>query len=468
MTAIKDDKSTTASLRLRSVRVDDLFGRFLHELNFADPDRMLILTAPNGYGKTAVLRLIDHFFAGRFASIAQQKFSSMSLKFSNGLVVSVSHPQPLELFDPSPSTPEQSQILLFTNQDLNAGERWEYDPAVVEPSNQSTRLVDRYLDGVEQVGPQTWYDRFEDEVIGFNEILDRYGHQLPDSIKRRNIPDWLNDILSSVNCQLIETQRIVNINAREKRRSRSAPNEVYIVQQHARDLSRRIKEKLGESARESQKLDQTFPRRVLERVNSGDTGAPNGQSLRNAIAQLEKRRAELSEAGLLAENAAIAALPFQEIGEETGKILELYVEDTMKKLALFEDLYDRISTLKNILGNRFHFKSVTADAEEGLVVTSDGKDKNKIDLLGLSSGEQHELILMYELLFKAHKNSLLLIDEPEISLHVGWQKQFLGDVERIIKLNNFQAIVATHSPQIINDRWDLVCEPQTIAEPDLE
>jgi len=49
-----------------------------------------------------------------------------------------------------------------------------------------------------------------------------------------------------------------------------------------------------------------------------------------------------------------------------------------------------------------------------------------------------------------------LIDEPEISLHITWQKEFLDDLLKIIKMQNFQVLIATHSPSIINGRWDLV------------
>jgi predicted ATP-binding protein involved in virulence len=76
----------------------------------------------------------------------------------------------------------------------------------------------------------------------------------------------------------------------------------------------------------------------------------------------------------------------------------------------------------------------------------------------LSSGEQHELVLLYELLFKVKPNSLVLIDEPELSLHVGWQVQFLKDLQEITKLADLDILMATHSPDIIQDRWDLTAE----------
>ena len=60
---------------------------------------------------------------------------------------------------------------------------------------------------------------------------------------------------------------------------------------------------------------------------------------------------------------------------------------------------------------------------------------------------------MYGLLFSVEEGALVLIDEPEISLHVSWQLNFVSDVERIARLGNFQFVVATHSPQIINTWW---------------
>jgi predicted ATP-binding protein involved in virulence len=109
----------------------------------------------------------------------------------------------------------------------------------------------------------------------------------------------------------------------------------------------------------------------------------------------------------------------------------------------------------NILNERrFTFKSIKIDRKKGFIfLTQKGVE---LSLTDLSSGEQHEVVLLYELIFKTNPNTLVLIDEPEISLHVTWQKEFLSDLLKILELQKMQVIVATHSPQIINDRWDLI------------
>ena len=72
--------------------------------------------------------------------------------------------------------------------------------------------------------------------------------------------------------------------------------------------------------------------------------------------------------------------------------------------------------------------------------------------------------MLFELLFKVSPNTLVLIDEPEISLHVAWQKEFLNDLSKITELENIRVIVATHSPQIINEHWDLTVDLEEILK----
>jgi predicted ATP-binding protein involved in virulence len=81
---------------------------------------------------------------------------------------------------------------------------------------------------------------------------------------------------------------------------------------------------------------------------------------------------------------------------------------------------------------------------------------DELSLEVLSSGEQHEIVLLYDLLFKTEKNALVMIDEPELSLHVSWQKSFVKDLLEIIKIAEFDVILATHSPYIVGKYSNLM------------
>lgn len=74
---------------------------------------------------------------------------------------------------------------------------------------------------------------------------------------------------------------------------------------------------------------------------------------------------------------------------------------------------------------------------------------NEFDITGLSSGEKQLFLRALALKFLEVNNSVILIDEPEISLHPQWQKKIIDVYESIGKNN--QLIIATHSPHIIGD-----------------
>ena len=81
--------------------------------------------------------------------------------------------------------------------------------------------------------------------------------------------------------------------------------------------------------------------------------------------------------------------------------------------------------------------------------TKGSKNKRKLGLTELSSGEKQIIIIFASLIFglQEDKAGIYIVDEPEASLHLTWQSQF---VEAILKINsNVQLIFATHSPELI-------------------
>ena len=134
-------------------------------------------------------------------------------------------------------------------------------------------------------------------------------------------------------------------------------------------------------------------------------------------------------------------------------VMTLYVRNTEEKLQALEDLASRTRLLLENVNHKFRHKTIRLDRENGFVATS---DMGQIPLNSLSSGEQHEFVLHYDLLFRVPTNTTVLIDEPELSLHVTWQKRFLPDLLSIVELRGFDAIVATHSPYIIGDKTELM------------
>ncbi len=89
------------------------------------------------------------------------------------------------------------------------------------------------------------------------------------------------------------------------------------------------------------------------------------------------------------------------------------------------------------------------------------RDINKISFIkqgrqmispySLSSGEKQILIILLTALVQDNQPSVMIMDEPEISLHTDWQESLINNIRKLNE--NVQLIIATHSPSIIIDGW---------------
>jgi len=69
----------------------------------------------------------------------------------------------------------------------------------------------------------------------------------------------------------------------------------------------------------------------------------------------------------------------------------------------------------------------------------------------LSSGEKQMLVILLTALVENQEHYALLMDEPEISLHIEWQQKLISLIRKINP--NAQIILSTHSPALIMDGW---------------
>jgi ABC-type glutathione transport system ATPase component len=80
----------------------------------------------------------------------------------------------------------------------------------------------------------------------------------------------------------------------------------------------------------------------------------------------------------------------------------------------------------------------------------------------LSSGEKQVLLILLSALIQDNKPYILIMDEPEISLHIDWQEQLIQVIRSLNE--NVQVILATHSPALVMKGWmDKVTEMEEIT-----
>ncbi len=99
------------------------------------------------------------------------------------------------------------------------------------------------------------------------------------------------------------------------------------------------------------------------------------------------------------------------------------------------------------------------------------KKKKDIFLLdNISTGEKTLLSKILPLYLNKIKDTIILIDEPELSLHPAWQNRVLKLYENFAKTNNCQIIIATHSPHIIGsakNEWIRILTEDGVIDKDL-
>lgn len=369
-------------MRLIKLQLSNLYATFNYTIPCNLDDRITILTAPNGYGKTIILKTIYSLFSRNFSFFSQLVFKKIIFTFDENLVIEITK-----------SDGENLNIIQF----------------ILKKDN---------------------------EVID----LFRYNEYIGAEISEKFL-----SVLQSLNVSFIQEQRLI---FREDIQDNVITD---TIEKYAKQLSGLIEITIRNYAQVSQSLDNTFLTRIFENKKTNETV----EDLTNRLNLLQKKRQKLFNYGLL--NIQANETKETDIRDSDTGMLSIYISDNEDKLSVFDSLINKIELFVKILNERrFHLKRIEINEEKGFIFKTD--NNIILNLTELSSGEQHEVVLLYELLFKAKQNSLVLIDEPEISLHVVWQKAFLTDIEEIIKLQKLDVIIATHSPQIIKERWDLTVE----------
>ncbi|HQU79620.1 MAG TPA: AAA family ATPase [Azonexus sp.] len=273
--------------------------------------------------------------------------------------------------------------------------------------------------------------------------------------KSRETPTWFKEARKRISIRLIETQRIITA------KERGGESYVNRVTKSANELSELIAEIDKVASQTTTELDGTFPNRLVRKLRQGATDSFEG--LNAALSELDDRRRKLSSLGLLEVTADTDILRVDEGQRDLSSALKLYIDDSHKKLAPYDEIASKLELFKGIVNKRFKHKELEVDRKTGFVFRSTVKrdEKGKLEAippLKLSSGEQNELILFYELIFKSSRGDLIFIDEPEVSLHISWQNKFIDDLKEITSINKVSIVIATHSPDIIGENWDLKVE----------
>ena len=421
-------------MKIIRLKVNGLFGLYDYDIDFArHGDDFTILTSPNGYGKTTLLRIINSLDVKRLLFLYTVKFNSLTLWFDDDSKIEAQEiddaPEGLKDFD---TLKNQRRGLLLTWKSKGAELcRFEYRP---EQIREAMHIAYRKL---------TSGRHFVGDVI--EEDIEYYSTGEAGEVLNTVIAQMLDQEQFLLQLATIQTDFIV-------------ANRIYKVSRHERIVRQRydqpilqvvheMKEMLSRKVMEFQNNFQRLDSRLIDMLLEDKGMEIDEETYNRKAVALNQLIDELTSFGLTNKQN----LPVFQPGK--GRIMDVYLSLMEEKLSYYEKFLPLVKLFnKNVQQKKFANKTIRLSAQHGIRIESNNGDI--LSASQLSTGEQNQLVLLYDLIFKTPENSILLIDEPERSLHVAWQNDFVSDMQLIASMKNLQIIVATHSPIIVSNTSD--------------
>ena len=438
-------------MRVSRISVKQLFHTFDHSVPLNLDGQITIIHGLNGLGKTTLLRMVKSLCDSRYFELLPIPFAELRLDFDDESSIVVTRNSDEEVEHPRTRHPLRIGYLKNNVEIEHYKPTPHIDPSSLPPG--SLEWIERHIP-LSRIASNKWTYQLSDRRDLLAGGDHRTVQRVPaggDQSRPKSVPKWIEHLNTAVHVRLIETQRLVT--PRRSRRCADYESGSAIspaIMMHSADLADRIGRQEKDYGALAQTLDRTFPIRYVQQKQKISLSEV---ALRPRLQAIEARRARLEEAGLLGREETGFEMP-QQMDDADRGVLSVYVDDIERKLSVFDDLAARIDLFREIVNGHFQYKRMLIHKDKGFRFRSTRTDE-ELDASDLSSGEQHEVVVLYELLFHLRANSLVLIDEPELSLHIAWQEEFLRDLQRIIKLSPFDAVIATHSPQIVNNRSGL-------------
>ena len=141
---------------------------------------------------------------------------------------------------------------------------------------------------------------------------------------------------------------------------------------------------------------------------------------------------------------------------EIADVLTPYIESVLRRLSSLSEVQLIISTFENEINKFLTRKRVSVSIFGGITFVDD--TNAALTPSELSSGERQLVFLFCSALLSRDGNSIFLIDEPEISLNVKWQRQLIKSLKRDSARRPPQFIFATHSIEILSQHRKQVIE----------
>jgi len=201
--------------------------------------------------------------------------------------------------------------------------------------------------------------------------------------------------------------------------------------------------------------------RMIKRVRSV-TESSTPEVLLGRVEDVEKRSEKTRRFGLRSDTADLNNLrqiltsPGEALNSYALTIIETYVETQENRQKARELIASRLWKFEEIMDEFLQEKRIRIDARSGILISTN--TNQDIDETALSSGEYHFLYMMVSALLCKRVGSVIAIDEPELSLHVSWQRKIISALTKCAEGALPLFLFATHSMSIAAEHRSSIYE----------
>lgn len=416
-------------MQISRLQIKNLYDQYNYDIDFnsEEKEQITILTGPNGYGKTTILRIFKSLNPKFLYYFYVIKFSEIIISFDNNTILNITQNYKTEV---------ESRSAIDYKDELEKEVRFIWNKATGEPVThfvynrtniEKARRTYKFLRGTYSRRRvfEDLTNREKEEILLDNEEFNEY-------IAKANGQEQFLMQLEALRSCYIPSNRIYN-EAHEE-------NDELPIEKVREALKDKMENARFDYLIHSQRTDSIFIKKVLS-SNYEDCSRDSYNNLKEDVER---------QMDTIAKYKLAPKVEIPEYNEENKAILFVYLKGLKEKFSKFSTILEKTNLFHKMLTSKgFANKSVEISPQHGFIFKSDNGDI--IDGYKLSSGEQNEIIMLYRLIYEVPDQGLLLIDEPENSLHVAWQKTIVDDMKEIASVKHLQIIIATHSPSIVSN-----------------
>ena len=420
-------------MQISRLQIKNLYDQYNYDIDFnsEEKEQITILTGPNGYGKTTILRILNSLNPKSLYYFYVIKFSEIIISFDNNTVLNITQNYKTEV---------ESIFAIDYKDELEKEVRFIWNKATGEPlthfvyNRTNIEKARRTYKFLRETYSRRWKfddltNREKEEILLDNEEFNEY-------IAKANRQKQFLMQLKTLRSYYIPANRIYN-EAHEE-------NDELPIEKVREALMAELEIAQQDYLRYSQEVDSKFIKKVLY-PDYEDCPQASYNKLKDEVESLMKT---------IVKYKLALKVEIPEYNEKNRAVLFAYLKGLEEKFSKISTISKKTELFQEMLSSKgFANKSVEISPQHGFMFKSDKGDILKAHQL--SSGEQNEIVMLYRLVYEVPDQGILLIDEPENSLHVAWQKTVVDDMKKIADIKRLQIIIATHSPSIVSKGFSM-------------